>query len=157
MSALRKVFSGAQPGVDRAALDAALDLGFQAGGWVPKGRVADDGAVPPRYSVTETGGRDRTQCVEWNVRDTDATLILTTGRRLGDDAQAAMDLAHKMEKPVLVVDLLQPRNLPSILFWLDYGKVVSLNVAGPRESEVPGIRAMAMEFLKDLLMAVKES
>jgi hypothetical protein len=156
VSALRKVVSGAQSGVDRAALDAALDLGFEAGGWVPKGRKADDGPVSPRYAVTETPSRDDGQGAEWNVRDTDATLVLATGRLLGV-AEAAVELAHKFEKPLLVVDLLQPRNLGSILYWLEYQKVSVLNVTGPRESEVPGIRAIAMEFLKDLLVAAKDS
>lgn len=155
MSALRKVVSGAQPGVDRAALDAALDLGLAAGGWVPKGRKADDGPVSPRYAVHETPSRDDSQGAEWNVRDTDATLVLATGRLLGA-AETAVERAHKFEKPLLVVDLLQPRNLGSILYWLEYQKVSVLNVCGPRESEVPGIRGIAMEFLKDLLMAAKE-
>jgi hypothetical protein len=150
------VVSGAQTGVDRAALDAALDLGYEAGGWVPKGRRAEDGAIPDRYVMQETPSRDYEQRTEWNVRDTDATLVLTTGRLEGGTA-AAVELAHRMEKPVFVVDLLQPRNLSTILYWLDYEKVGSLNVAGPRESKVPGIRAMAMEFLKDLLVAVKAS
>ena len=156
MATLRKVVSSAQPGAERAALDAALDLGFEAGGWVPKGRRADDGAVPERYRVTETPGRDYDQAAEWNIRDTDATLVLTTGRP-GSGTVAAVALAHKMEKPVLVADMLQPRNLGGILFWLEYGNAKSLNVVGPKESEVPGIRAMAMEFLKGLLMATKES
>jgi Circularly permutated YpsA SLOG family len=157
VSALRKVVSGAHSGVDRAALDAALDLGLEAGGWVPKGRKADDGPLSPRYAVTETASRDHAQGAEWNVRDTDATLVLATGRLLGSSAEAAAAVAHKFEKPLLVVDLLQPRNLGSILFWLEYEKVSVLNVAGPRESEVPGIRAMAMEFLKGLLMAAKDT
>ncbi len=156
MSQLRKVVSGAQTGVDRAALDVAMDLGFEAGGWVPKGRRAEDGSSPERYLVRETPSRDYEQRTEWNVRDTDATLVLATGRLEGGTA-TTVELAHHMEKPVFVVDLLQPRNLSSILYWLEYEKVSALNVAGPRESKVPGIRAMAMEFLKDLLVAVKGS
>jgi Circularly permutated YpsA SLOG family len=151
---LRRVVSGGQTGVDRAALDVAADLGFEAGGWVPKGRRAEDGTIPDRYAVLETPSRDYEQRTEWNVRDTDATLVLTTGRLEGGTA-ATLELAHRMEKPVFVVDLLQPRNLGTILYWLEYEKVSALNVAGPRESKVPGIRAMAMEFLKDLLIAVK--
>jgi hypothetical protein len=135
-------------------LDAALDLGLEAGGWVPKGRKAEDGRIPQRYAVTEAPGRDEEQCTEWNIRDADATLVLTTGRP-ASSASAAVAAAHRAEKPALVVDLLQPRHLGSILFWLEYTAARSLNVVGPRESEVPGIRAMAMEFLMDLLMAAK--
>jgi hypothetical protein len=154
VSRLRKIISGGQTGVDRGALDAALDLGLEAGGWAPKGRRAEDGIIPDRYPVKETTSRDYEQRTEWNVRDSDATLVLTTGRPEGGTL-ATIECAHRLEKPVFVVDLLQPHNLGSIDFWLDYWEIEVLNVAGPRESKVPGIRAMAMGFLKDLLVQAK--
>ncbi len=40
-----KIISGGQTGVDRAALDAALELGIPCGGWCPKGRKAEDGPI----------------------------------------------------------------------------------------------------------------
>lgn len=151
---LKKVISGGQTGVDRGALDAALDLGLEAGGWAPKGRRAEDGIIPDRYPVKETPSRDYEQRTEWNVRDSDATLVLTTGKPEGG-THSTIETAHRLEKPVFVVDLLKPHNLASISFWLDYEQVKTLNVAGPRESKVPGIRAMAMAFLKDLLVQLK--
>jgi hypothetical protein len=152
---LKKVVSGGQTGVDRGALDAALDMGLEAGGWAPKGRRAEDGIIPDRYPVKETPSRDYEQRTEWNVRDSDATLVLTTGKPEGG-TQSSIETAHRLEKPVFVVDLLKPHNLASISFWLDYEHVKTLNVAGPRESKVPGIRAMAMAFLKDLLVQIKK-
>lgn len=151
---LKKVISGGQTGVDRGALDAALDMGLDAGGWAPKGRRAEDGIIPDRYPVKETPSRDYEQRTEWNVRDSDATLVLTTGKPEGG-THSTIETAHRLEKPVFVVDLLKPHNLASISFWLDYEQVKTLNVAGPRESKVPGIRAMAMAFLKDLLVQLK--
>jgi len=46
---IKKIISGAQTGADRGALDAALDLGLPVGGWVPRGRRAEDGPIPDRY------------------------------------------------------------------------------------------------------------
>jgi hypothetical protein len=155
LSMLIRIVSGGQTGVDRGALDAALDLGLEAGGWAPKGRRADDGLIPERYPVKETPSREYEQRTEWNVRDSDGTLVLTTGRPEGGTA-GTIELAHKLQKPVFVVDLLKPRNLSSIEFWLEYENIKVLNVAGPRESKVPGIRSMAMEFLKDLLLSLKK-
>lgn len=66
---LLKIVSGAQTGVDRAALDVALDLGFACGGWVPRGRLAEDGRVPHRYPVREIPSRGYAQRTVRNVRD----------------------------------------------------------------------------------------
>ncbi len=153
---LDKIISGGQTGVDRAALDVALDLGLPIGGWAPKGRRAEDGLIPERYTLKETPSREYEQRTEWNVRDSDATLVLTTSKPEGGTL-STLELAHKLEKPVFVVDLLKPRNLASIQYWLEYEKVKVLNVAGPRETKVPGIRAMAMEFMKDLLISLQHN
>lgn len=155
MKRLRKIISGGQTGVDRGALDVALDLGFEVGGWVPKGRRAEDGVIPQRYPLWECPSRDYAQRTEWNVRDSDGTLILTTGKLEGGSA-ATLEFAHRLEKPVFVVDLLKPHNLVPVQFWLDYEQIAVLNVAGPRESKVPGVRAMAMSFLKDLLLQLRK-
>jgi hypothetical protein len=44
---LERIVSGGQTGVDRAALDVALELGIPCGGWCPRGRLAEDGAIDP--------------------------------------------------------------------------------------------------------------
>src|SRR5215217_2323846 len=74
-----KIVSGGQTGVDRAALDVALELGIECGGWCPAGRQAEDGPIDARYPLRETPSADPAQRTEWNVRDSDATLLLTTG------------------------------------------------------------------------------
>jgi hypothetical protein len=151
---IKKIISGGQTGVDRAALDLAGDLGLEAGGWCPRGRRAEDGIIPDSYPLKETPGRDYEQRSEWNVRDSDATLILTTGKPEGG-TQFTIEAAQRMEKPFYVVDLLAPRNLAGLQYWAEYEKIQTLNVAGPRESRVPGIKAMAMEFLKDFIFIWK--
>ena len=70
-----KIISGGQTGVDRAALDAAIAAGFPIGGWCPKGRKAEDGVIDQRYALTETPLAGYAQRTEWNVRDSDGTLI----------------------------------------------------------------------------------
>ncbi len=151
---IQKIISGGQTGVDRAALEVASDLGLESGGWVPKGRRAEDGIIPDHYPVKETPSRDYEQRTEWNVRDSDGTLILTTSKPEGGTAYT-LEMAQKLDKPFYVVDLLSPRNLASIQYWIEYEKIKTLNVAGPRESRVPGIRSMAMEFIKDLIFTWK--
>ena len=151
---IKKLISGGQTGVDRAALDLAADLGLEAGGWCPRGRRAEDGIIPDQYPLKETPGRDYEQRTEWNVRDSDGTLILTTGKPEGG-TQLTIETAQRLEKPFYVVDLLAPRNLPGLQYWVEYEKIHTLNVAGPRESRVPGVKSMAMEFLKDFIFIWK--
>ena len=77
---LAKIVSGGQTGVDRAALDVALDLSLPCGGWCPKGRKAEDGPIAAHYPLTETPLDSYPQRTEWNVRDSDGTLVLTRGK-----------------------------------------------------------------------------
>src|SRR2546429_554237 len=100
---LSKIISGGQTGVDRAALDVALELGLPCGGWCPRGRRAEDGPIDSRYPLRETNALAYPVRTRWNVRDSDGTLILTRGR---PDRGTALtrDLAERMGKPLLTVD-----------------------------------------------------
>ena len=69
--------------MDRAALDVAITLGIPHGGWCPKGRLAEDGAIAQQYQLTETELPDYAQRTEQNVLDADATLILCRGQPSG--------------------------------------------------------------------------
>jgi hypothetical protein len=133
-----RVISGGQTGVDRAALDAALALGLQIGGWCPHGRSAEDGPIPERYPLRETPSADYAERTEWNVRDSDATLILHRGPMTGGTRLTA-ELARRIGKPLLVRDLMEPIDVRGIADWLFANHVWVLNCAGPRESGAPGI------------------
>jgi hypothetical protein len=152
---LKKILSGGQSGVDRAALDAAMDMGLEAGGWCPRGRRSEDGILDSRYPLQETPSRDYEQRTEWNVRDSDGTLVLTTGRPEGGSARTIEAASHQ-GKPFFVVNLLGRGDVKAVLFWMEFENIQTLNVAGPRESKVPGIKQMAMAFVKDLVVAVRE-
>lgn len=147
---LSKIVSGAQTGVDRAALDVALAHGYPCGGWVPKGRRAEDGRVPASYPVRETGGRGYAERTLLNVRDSDATLILTRGKPKGGTA-LTLEYALNLDRPSRVVDLLSATTPGQVKEWLVEKEVVVLNVAGPRESSSPGIYELAKKFLSALL------
>ena len=76
---VRQIISGGQTGVDRAALDVALDAGLPCGGWCPRGRRAEDGPIVAQYPLMETDSPDYQMRTRRNVEDADATLILTLG------------------------------------------------------------------------------
>jgi hypothetical protein len=152
---LERLISGGQTGVDRAALDVALALGLPCGGWCPKGRRAEDGPIDPRYPLEETTWSGYPQRTEWNIRDSDGTLILTRGQPDGGTALTG-ELARKRQKPVLEVDLADPVEPESVWEWVRENRIAVLNVAGPRESSCPGIQAEARAWLHRWLSGTAE-
>ena len=148
--AIAKVVSGGQTGVDRAALDVALELGLPCGGWCPRGRRAEDGPIDPRYPLTETPWDGYPQRTEWNVRDADGTLILTRGTPDRGTA-LTIELAHRYGRPHLVIDLATPPDAEQVRRWAEEHQVRILNVAGPRENSCPGIHDEAAAFMRHVL------
>jgi hypothetical protein len=149
MAAVLKVVSGGQTGVDRAALDAARAAGLPCGGWCPRGRLAEDGPIEPGYPLIETPGADYAQRTEWNVRDSDGTLVLARGQAIGGTA-LTIALARRHGKPLLVVDLSRDPSPEEAARWIEDRGVRVLNVAGPRESQRPGIGREARAYLERL-------
>lgn len=148
---LERVVSGGQTGVDRAALDVARQLGLTSGGWCPAGRLAEDGTVPECYPLTETPTSDYEERTQWNVRDSDGTLVLTVGRPSGGTAYT-IECARDCSRPYFVLDLrASDAELRRVTAWLAANRIRTLNVAGPRESKAPGVYRLAKDYLTSLL------
>jgi hypothetical protein len=147
-----RIVSGGQTGVDRAALDVAIELGLPHGGWCPRGRRAEDGPLADRYELRETESPEYHVRTEQNVIDSDATLVLTRGEPIGGTA-LTIRLAQKHARPMLVVDLARSGTSPAdVRQWIETGGYRVLNVAGPRESQQPGIARQAAEILRSVLL-----
>jgi hypothetical protein len=151
---IEKIISGGQTGVDRAALDVALELGISCGGWCPKGRKAEDGPIGSRYPLQETISANYSVRTEKNVRESDGTLVLAKGEPKAGTA-LTIKLAQKHKKPYLVRNPFVRRDLGTVSVWIKINRIRILNVAGPRESEIPGVHDRAFEFLKELLRTPK--
>ena len=145
-----QIVSGGQTGVDRGALDAALECGVPCGGWCPKGRRAEDGFISGRYPLKETDSSDYRQRTEWNVRDSDGTLILHQGPLEGGTALTG-DLTALHGRPCLSVELGKEGEIEPARKWLEEHHIRILNVAGPRESKNPGITRLAAVYVARLL------
>ena len=141
-----KVVSGGQTGVDRAALDAALSVGLPFGGWCPKQRRAEDGVISKRYPMRETPSPNYAQRTEWNVRDSDGTLILYYPPLEGGTLHTKT-YADRMEKPCLLIALPDDDSVSTIREWMREQSIHTLNIAGPRESKQPGIYRRAYDIL----------
>ena len=151
------IVSGGQTGVDRAAWDVALELGLAIGGWVPKGRLAEDGAIPARYAnLREADSTDPAVRTRLNVRDSDATLIISSGPLTGGSL-LTMREATRLGRPVKHFDvaILQGELAAAeIQTWLEAVRPAVLTVAGPRASGDPAIGARAAAILQLVLRRV---
>ena len=135
---VQRIVSGGQTGVDRGALDAAIELGVEHGGWCPRGRLAEDGPIPARYQLRETEETEYAVRTESNVIDSDWTLVLYKDR-LQRGTLLTYRLARRHARPALCVRLEQPVDVAKIQQWIIDEGIHVLNVAGPRASSSPGI------------------
>lgn len=149
-----KIISGGQTGADRAALDVARELGLATGGWVPRGRRAEDGAIPQHYQgLVETDSEAYESRTESNVRDADATVIFAFGPLTGGSA-LTRKIAQSLGKPHLALDLArcsEDQAIAQLRAWLMRMRPRVLNVAGQRLSTEPCIAEATARVLRQAL------
>jgi Circularly permutated YpsA SLOG family len=161
------IISGGQTGADRAALDFAIAHGIPHGGWCPINRRAEDGPIPAKYSLNETPSTHYAQRTEWNVRDSNATLIFTIKPTLTGGTRLTYALAAECGKPVLHIsrdhdgakgtsaaesDARIDDAAAALRNFLDEHAVRTLNVAGPRSSQEPAIGAFVQQVFENALL-----
>lgn len=129
-----KIISGGQVGADRAGLDFAMRYSLEMGGWCPKGRLATDGKVPDVYPLRETPNPNYPERTEWNVRDSDGTVIFTKPT-MGRGSSLTVKKCQDFGKPYLVITPDQQlfEAVAQLLRFLSSHKIQTLNVAGSRD------------------------
>ena len=151
-----KIISGGQTGVDRAALDAAIELGIKHGGFCPKGRRSEDGIIPSKYIMIETETDDYSERTLRNVQFSDATLIFHKGEIIGGTALTE-EFCFLEKKTVLTVNILDEFAIILLNFssWQEKNTISILNISGPRESEAhmyKNVKKILMELLSDHIL-----
>ena len=150
------IVSGGQTGADRAALDFAIEHNIPHAGWCPRDRLAEDGPLPPHYELCETPSCKYAERTEWNVRDTDATLVFSITANPQGGTRLTLVLAERLGKPVLHLsrDAMSPEAAAEKLqVFLDSHSVRVLNVAGPRASQEPEVVTFVSNVLEQALKA----
>jgi len=161
---IEKIISGGQTGVDRAALDAGIDINIHIGGWCPKGRLDENGIIPEKYSeLTEVAGNFQTEQENYdlrtklNIRDSEATLILLPSIPMPDNIKDGTLLTiqevKRQDKPFYLLDLSANKitAVQECKDWIYKNSISVLNVAGPRESNCKGIYDLSYEFMIQIL------
>ncbi|MBC8319381.1 MAG: putative molybdenum carrier protein [Bacteroidetes bacterium] len=146
------IISGGQSGVDRAALDFALENNILCGGWCPLGRLAEDGIISNNYPLKETTTSNYEERTNLNVRDSDGTIIIYKNE-MDKGTLLTREIAQYINKHLIVINLSVYQSFDQIKLknWITQNKISVLNIAGPRESFNPGIYKLAHRFLLALL------
>ena len=150
---LRMIVTGGQTGVDRGALDAALECRFPCGGWCPPGRLAEDGPIAPSYPVVELGHGGYRQRTTQNVVDSDGTVVIYFGELEGGTAQTVRYCIDR-GKPCKLIDAREiavPRAAQLVAAFVAAHRIACLNIAGPRRSKVPEAEAYSRTVICTLL------
>ncbi len=144
------IISGAQTGADRGGLDAAIALGIPYGGWVPKGRRAEDGRIPDRYTgLRETESSEYPARTLLNVQEACGTVLFTRGPA-ERGSLLTLRFADQCSRPFLCLDVDKAEPIlaaDDVWRWLRRMRIQTLNVAGNRESVSPGIQAWVRDCL----------
>jgi hypothetical protein len=154
---VQRIVSGGQTGADRAALDFAIAHGIPHGGWCPRGRLAEDGALERCYELRETPDEEYPQRTEWNVRDSDGTVIFSIAPELSGGSKLTAELAAELAKPYLHVSAVRDgANAPVRLrAFVAEHHIRVLNVAGPRASNEPAVARFVIETLEEVFNVKK--
>ena len=154
---LRKIISGGQTGADRAGLDFAIETGLEHGGYVPRGRKAEDGRIDDRYNLVELSTTSYPARTGRNIEESDGTVIFSLERLLSGGTKLTWGLAKKFGKPLLhIYDAPKERisnpdslclEVQALTDFLRSNKIEVLNVAGPRESKEPGVYELTLTIL----------
>lgn len=151
------IVSGGQTGVDRAALDAAIKLNIPQGGWCPKGRLAEDGIISNKYNLKETETSEYSERTKLNIRDSDGTLVIVPEslKNITDGTILTVQELKEKGKAYIIISLSEGFNINEILLWMKQNQIKTLNIAGPRESQCPGIYSAALHFMENFLSILK--
>lgn len=149
-----KIVSGGQTGADRAALDFAIAQGIEHGGWCPRGRRAEDGAVPAGYRLRETDEPQYAVRTRQNVLDSDATVIFSIRPEIRGGTALTSRLTREHNKPLLHLHAELPISeaVSRLRAFLRDHQVRVLNVAGPRASQEPAVGSLVRDVLTRALV-----
>lgn len=153
---LHRIISGGQTGVDLAALDAAREFGiYEWGGWCPKGRLREGGQIPDEYFDQGKNGMQEAESSRYpqrtalNIRHSDATLILKNGP-MTMGTKLTITICRKKKRYYQIVDPYKAYHVKRAVKFIIEQDVGILNVAGPRETNKPGIYNQGKIFLRDV-------
>ncbi len=147
---IKHIISGGQSGVDRSALDFSIKHNIPHSGYCPNGRWAEDGIIAPKYNLTETDSKDPQVRTKLNVENAAGTLIIY--QKIDKGTRQTLAFCSQFEKPYFIIEVNKGYSGTEFQHWLALNNIETLNIAGPRESNDPGIYQKSYKILTDILL-----
>lgn len=151
---LTRIVSGAVPGAERGAIEAADDLGLQSGGWHTVAATGLALSLPAPYAENAKPTLSPRMVARLNVQDSDGTLILSVAAAVPSGAHYADEAIDQQHKPSLHVVLpaggastIPDEVRKGVLDWLREEKIHVLHVTGPTERDEPGVQQAVRDAL----------
>ncbi len=150
---LRKIISGGQTGADIGGLLAARELRISTGGTAARGWLTEDGpqeTVLRSFGLIECDEEGYPARTRANVTLSDGTFLVGTYRHGG--SKLTYEVAQELNRPLFHLAFSRSaRRIEEFREWLERYAIQTLNVAGNRESEAPGIAEFTRTFLLNAL------
>jgi hypothetical protein len=155
---LKKIISGGLPGVELAALDAAIKLDIPHEGWTYKGRKTEDGVLPEQYNVKGIDNPSYFERLGKNIADSEGTVILTYGQLLMG-LKAVRELSKNYKKPCLHVDLKEctlSHAISSIRKWMDNYEIEEIFFTGSKPIAAPNVHEEVIQIIEGICQVERE-
>jgi len=155
---IKKIISGGQPGVEQAALEAAIKLDIPHAGWTYKDKKTEDGISPEEYNLKEIDNPSYFERLEKNIIDAQGTVILTFGQ-LQMGTKSVRQLADKHKKPCLPLDLKEctlNHAISSIRKWMDNHAIEEIFFTGSKPIAAPNIHEVVILIIEGIYQVERE-
>jgi hypothetical protein len=155
---IKKIISGGLPGIELAALDAAIKLGIPHKGWTYRRRKTGADASTEQYNVREIVNPSYFERLEKNIIDSEGTVILTYGQLIRGSV-ATMDLANKHNKPCLLLELNEctlNHAISSIRKWMDNHDIGEIFFTGSKPIAAPNLHEEVIQIIEGICQVERE-
>jgi hypothetical protein len=155
---IKKIISGGLPGVELAALRAAIKLNIPHEGWTYKRRRTEKDELPEQFNIKQIANPSYFERLEKNILCSDGTVILTYGQLISG-TKATKELADKHNKPFLLLDLNECTHghvVSSIRKWMDKHKLEKIFFTGSKPIASPSLHQEVIKIIEDVCQVERE-
>ena len=155
---IKKIISGGLPGVELAALHAAIKLNIPHEGWTYKRRKTENNVFPEKYNLKEIANQSDFERLEKNIASSDGTVILTYGQLIRG-SKAIKEIADKRNKPYLLFDLNECTHghvVSSIRKWMDNHKLEKIFFTGSKPIASTNLHEEVIRIIEGVCQVERE-